>query len=90
MTAFFEKLWNGQIAPYKTCGQGDPEVDELVGLIERNEVSLDKELTGRQKDLLKNYTACCEEYRHLITVHAFREGFSLASKLLTGVLSEDL
>lgn len=90
MTAFFEKLWNGQIVPHKTCGQGDPEIDELAGLIERNEASLDKELTGKQKELLKNYTACCEEYWHLITVHAFREGVSLASKLLAGALSEDL
>ena len=88
MTAFFEQLWNGNITPYKNCGKGDQEVEELTELIERNKKSLDNSLENGQKKLLERYVGCCNEYWYLITVHAFRTGFSLASKLLTEALSE--
>jgi len=90
MTMLFEQLWNGQIAPCKTCGNNDPEVQELAELLERNKLDLDHALSEEQKELLKRYISCYEEYQYLITVHAFRKGFSLASKLLAEALSEDL
>ncbi len=89
MTMLFEQLWNGNITPYKYCGQGDPEVEALAELVERNKSSLDRGLNAQQKDLLKNYTVCYEEYSYLLTVHAFRQGFSLASRLLAGAFSEN-
>lgn len=88
MKSIFEALWNGNIAPYKTCGSGDPEVEELDKLIERNKASLDNALTNGQKELLENYISCQDEYSYLITVHAFRDGFSLACRLLTEALVE--
>lgn len=86
----FEQLWNGSITPYKYCGQGDPEVEELAELVERNKASLNHALTEEQQELLKNYTVCREEYSYLLIVHAFRQGFSLASRLLAEAFSEDV
>ncbi len=88
MTALFEQLWNGQIKSYKTCGQSDPEVVELAELVERNKASLNSELAGRQKELLNNYLACRDEYSCLMRMHAFRDGFSLACRLLEEALSD--
>lgn len=45
-------------------------------------------LNDQQKDLLKNYIACQEEHSYLMIVHAFRDGFSLACKLLSTALGE--
>lgn len=88
MITLFEQLWNGNITPYKYCGQNNPEVEELAGLVERNKASLDLVLTEKQKELLKSYTACYEEYSYLLIVHAFRQGFSLSAKLLTEAFRE--
>lgn len=88
MVALFEQLWNGGIAPYKTCGIDDPEVAALAELVERNKAALYRELSDLQRKLLYNYESCCDEYRYLIAVHAFRSGFSLASRLLTDALGE--
>ncbi len=90
MTMLFEQLWNGQIAPCKNCGRNDPEVQNLAALMERNKSALEHALGERQKELLKAYGACCDEYTYLITIHAFHQGFSLAGKLLAQVLAEDI
>ena len=87
MKRTIEYLWNGNITPAEHCGAHDPEVDELVRLMERNKEDLDKELSKHQKDVLDKYMDCTEEYIYLITMLAFQDGFCLASKLLTEALS---
>lgn len=89
MAMLFEQLWNGNITPYKCCGQGDPEVEDLAELVERNKASLDRALNAQQKDLQKNYIICYEEHSYLLIVHAFRQGFSLASGLLAEAFSQN-
>ena len=84
-----EQLWNGQIAPYKTCGNSDPEVQELAELLERNKIKLEQTLSEEQMELLKKYFSCFDEYNYLIMVHAFRKGFCLAAKLLAEVFAEE-
>lgn len=86
MDILFEQLWNGNLVPCKTCGRGDPELKELAKLIEKNKSILDDVLGEAQKKHLQNYMDCCHEYDYLLTVHAFREGFSLAGKLLIETL----
>jgi len=88
MKSIFEQLWNGNIKPYETNGVNDPEVEELSELIERNQKSLNKLLGEEEKKVLDTYISCCESYYYLLIVHAFRKGFSLASKLLAEVLPE--
>jgi len=82
-----ENLWNGALAPCEKCGENDPEVKNMARLIERNREDLQKELNDRQRERLKGYTSCYEEYIYLIGAHAFSEGFSLASRLLTEAFS---
>lgn len=89
MTRLFEQLWNGQIVPHKTCGDNDPEVQELAELLERNKADLDHALSEAQNALLNRYIRCYEDYLYLIAVHAFRKGFCLASKLFAEALSEN-
>ena len=83
MNILFEQLWNGNIAPYKDCGKGDPEVETLSELVERNKTALNHELSENQQRLLQKYMTCYSEYYYLMTVHAFRTGFSLAVRLLS-------
>lgn len=87
MQTILEDLWNGNIAPYKDCGSLDPELQELYQLTEKNKAALAAILTENHGELFKNFLACSDEYNYLSTVHAFREGFSLACRLLTDVLT---
>ena len=88
MKSIFEQLWNGSIKPYETNGRNDPEVEELAELALRNKSNLDALLSEEQKKALEKYITCCDSYGYLLTVHAFRDGFSLASKMLTEALAE--
>ena len=87
MRTTIEKLWNGELAPLEACGAKDPQIDELVQLIERNKADLLKELDDSQRETLHKLMACEEEYTYLITQCAFSDGFRLAGKLLTEVLA---
>ena len=81
-----EKLWGGNIAPYKKCGENEPEIKKLLRLMDENYNDLSKELNDTQKAALKKYTDCTDEYLYFITAQAFCDGFSLASQLLTEAL----
>lgn len=85
--SIFEELWNGNIAPYKACGENDPEIENLIDLINRNREHLEHNLGEEQKKRLENCLACYDEYSYLIAVYAFRSGFSLACKLLSQALA---
>ena len=87
MKQTLEKLWNGSIAPWERSGVGDPEMKQLYHLLSQNREALEKELSQQQKQLLERYLVCWDEYSYLATVHAFCDGFSLASRLLTEALS---
>ena len=84
-----EELWNGQIAPGQTCGVGDPQMERLCILLERNREALEQVLTEEQKALLAKYADNMGEFLHLQSVQAFSDGFSLASRLMVEALAED-
>lgn len=90
MKPTIEDLWNGNITSAEKCGVGDPEIGNLVILIERHKELLNKELGQQQKSIFEKYVDCTEEYMCLISKCAFSDGFSLASKLMTEALSESL
>lgn len=90
MKPTLEKLWNGGIAPYESCGVNDPEILNIIDLMKTNKEALEKELNQQQMSALEKYLACYDEYDYLLTVHAFCSGFSLASKLLTEALQQDI
>ncbi len=89
MVTFVEQLWNGNIAPYKTSGSSDPDVRELDELLDKNKASLEKRLTDGQKILFDKYISCRDDHSYLITVHAFRDGFSLACRLVMEAMYKD-
>lgn len=88
MKSIFENLWNGNIVPNKECGKNDSELHQIAALIEKNGMALDDVLSEQQKQLLKNYMTCHDEYYYLMCIHAFRDGFSLACRLLTEALAD--
>lgn len=83
-----EKLWNGEITPAEKCGADDPELEELITLLERHKEALGKKLDRQQKDIFEKYLDCVEEYIYFTSMHAFSDGFCLASKLMCEALSE--
>ncbi|MBQ9149161.1 MAG: hypothetical protein IJX69_06310 [Oscillospiraceae bacterium] len=80
-------LWNGNIAPCEVCGSNDTEINDLLGLMKRNRESLCDTLTAPQKDAFQKYMDCTEEYLLRMLELAFRDGFCLASRLLTESLN---
>ena len=82
MQTILEELWNGTLSPITTCGSGSTEVGELAQLIQRNKADLTRELSPYQSDLFSRYCDCSDEYLYFISMHAFRDGFRLAAKLL--------
>ena len=87
MNSAIEELWNGQVAPAACCGVGDPEIENLIILIERHKDQLNKELKEQDKSIFEKYVDCAEEYTCLISQTAFRDGFMLAVKLMAEALS---
>ena len=89
MKRTIEDLWNGNITSAENCGVGDPEIEDLIILIERHKGQLNRELGRQQRDIFGKYADCMEEYVCLVSKCAFSDGFCLASKLLTEALSEN-
>lgn len=80
-------LWHGNISPAENCGVNNPEIENLVILLEKNREKLEKELPERKKEVLQKYTDCYDEYVYLITERAFSDGFCLACRLLSEALT---
>ena len=87
MKSEIEELWNGQVAPAARCGAGDPEIENLIILIERHKDQLNHELKEEDKNIFGKYVDCAEEYTCLISKTAFCDGFTLAVKLMAEALS---
>lgn len=90
MNKTIESLWSGDIALGENCGVGDPEIENVVILLERNKEKLESKLCPQQKVILEEYIDCTEEYTRLISTCAFCDGFKLASKLMAEALWEDI
>lgn len=75
------ELWNGNIAPCERCGSRDPEIKNLIGLIERNREGLSSGLTESQMETFQKYIDCSDEYLLRMIELAFCDGFRLGGKL---------
>ena len=76
------ELWNGNIAPCESCGAQDIEANHLVELMEKNREILCGGLSDTQKETFQKYMDCSEEYLLRMLELAFRDGFSLGSRLV--------
>ena len=79
-------LWNGNIAPCEHCGAHDPEVNKLIGQMERNREILIKGLTAAQTETFQKFIDCSEAYLLRMLELAFCDGFCLGSRLTTEAL----
>ena len=86
VTPIMDALWDGTICMCEGCGVHDPQVKELLSLMNRNRAALDAELTPKQRELFGKYMDHAEDYLLAMTRCAFRDGFSLAAGLLTEAL----
>lgn len=84
-----EDLWNGNITSAEKCGVGDPEIENLIILMDRHRELLCKKLGQTHRDIFEKYTDCSEEYVCLISKCAFTEGFCLGCKLMAEALSQN-
>lgn len=80
-------LWNGNLAPGEHCGSHDMEANRILRLMERDREALCAGLTAGQKELLQKYIDCSEDYLFRMMELAFCDGFSLAGKLVTEILT---
>ena len=87
MNPVTERLWNGTLTPCHDCSSCDPEVKNLMELMQRNSDALMSLLTVPQQELFRKYQDCTTEYGYLISAHAFNDGFSLAVRLMAEAMS---
>ena len=89
MNSIIDDLWDGKITSAENCGVGDPEIENLIPLIEKHKEWLKNELSPLHKSIFEKYVDCTEEYVCLITKCAFHDGFSLASRLMAEALVKE-
>ena len=87
MGNIIESLWNGDINPGEQCGTDDPEIKNLVRLIERNREVLYMELGCQQLQTLEKLMDAYDKHTECKLLHAFKSGFSLACEIMTEALS---
>ena len=81
MKSIVADLWNGDIVPNIDCGQDDEQIILFSGLMKKYRDELDGLLHGELNVLFNKYNDCISEHYTRLTKHAFRDGFSIATKL---------
>jgi len=87
MTQTILDLWNGDITPCERCGAKNPQINELLGLMERNRNDLQEGLTAAQTEVFQKYMDAADEYLLLMLEHAFCDGFRLGGRLAVETLT---
>ena len=86
-------LWYGNIDPQEQA-QANPQVPDLLKLLERNHDALSKTLNDDQKELLEKYQSCADEISGFCErdsfIYGFRLGMRLAIEALTAEDDNDL
>ena len=86
MKKIITDLWNGNTMLSDECGKNDPEINELLRLMEQNRETLNKMLETWQQEIVGKYMDCVEEYMELVSEQAFSLGFSHGCRLLVAAL----
>ena len=81
-------LWYGNIDPQEQA-QANPQVPDLLKLLERNHDALNKTLNDDQKELLEKYQSCADEISGFCERDSFIYGFRLGMRLAIEALTED-
>ena len=81
-------LWYGNIDPQEQA-QANPQVPDLLKLLERNHDALSKTLNDDQKVILEKYQSCADEISGFCERDSFIYGFRLGMRLAIEALAED-
>ena len=81
-------LWYGNIDPQEQA-QANPQVPDLLKLLERNHDALSKTLNDDQKELLEKYQSCADEISGFCERDSFIYGFRLGLRLAIEALTDE-
>ena len=81
-------LWYGNIDPQEQA-QANPQVPDLLKLLERNHDALCKTLNDDQKELLEKYQSCADEISGFCERDSFIYGFRLGMRLAIEALDDE-
>ena len=81
-------LWYGNIDPQEQA-QANPQVPDLLKLLERNHNALSKTLNDDQKELLEKYQSCADEISGFCERDSFIYGFRLGMRLAIEALTDE-
>ena len=81
-------LWYGNIDPQEQA-QANPQVPDLLKLLERNHDALSKTLNDDQKELLEKYQSCADEISGFCERDSFIYGFRLGMRLAIEALTDE-
>ena len=81
-----EQLFDGGINPMERFVKRNPQIDNLVELIERNEEALKSTLTEKQKETPEKLLDAESELSTLTERNSFRTGFILAVRIMVEVM----
>ena len=81
-------LWNGEIAPCEHCGAQDQKANLLLAKVRRSREALDHGLNAEQKELSEQHAQAWEDYLLRMLELAFRDGFTVGSRLTEEVYSD--
>lgn len=86
-----ENLYNGNINPCESERlKNNPEYKKLIALTTHAQEKIVATLTEEQKKLFNNYTMNSEELSVIINEEIFKEGFSLAMKIMIEIIDEKI
>jgi len=80
-------IWRGDIAPVERCGAYDREASLLALKMERLQTKAEEGLTEAQTEALREYVRQADAYNFRMMELAFREGFSLGTRLASEALN---
>lgn len=81
------QLWHGNLEPFKSSGQNNPELKQLESLMQRSLDTLEGSLDEQALNIFEKYNDCVYEYIMLSREEAFCDGFCLGARLLTEALA---
>ena len=81
-------LWYGNIDPQEQAPT-NPQVPDLLKLLERNHDALNKTLNDDQKELLEKYQSCADEISGFCERDSFIYGFRLGMRLAVEALDDE-
>lgn len=81
MSKKISELWNGKLAPVNDLGVSNPELKELVYLMNCHMEKLEKLSSEEAKEIFEKYNECVNDYNYEMREQAFCLGFSLGAKI---------